>query len=449
MEVTFIHYRTGERDGVGLEIEKRAQILQKLGHRVSFITGFDGLSRENVHLIKELDIKTSYNKFLREDCFYNGLFEEDFMISLYYQLEHKIYKKLNQALEKIKPQLIFVHNLFSHAYNLPATTALLRVLDKHQIQTVAVNHDFWFERSQFHQPKYPFIRELLHTIPPAREYIIRHQVINKIAQAELLKRRGIKAEIISDYFEYRRPLAKIDKYNQDLPLHFKIDKNDLLVLHATRIASRKNIENAFLFARELEKALRNLAPTKVLSKTFGRRSKVVVLLPNFVEVDAQEYYQKIKKFAEKIKLRVIFAGEKFSLERAEENGVKTYNFWDSYPFADIVTYTSSWEGFGNQFLEALHFKKLPVVFEYPVFVTDIKKEGYAYISLGQKLRRRNGLAFVPRENIQKAVKQTIKLLQQPEKVKKMTARNFALARRHHSLEKLESNLKELLASLTQ
>lgn len=429
MRIAFVHYRIGERDGVSLEIETRAKILQKLGYEVFYIAGFDGLERENAFLIKELDIKTSYNKFLREDCFYTGLFEENFMISLYFQLEHKIYKKLNKLFKKIKPELVFVHNVFSHAYNLPATTAFLKVLDKHNTKTIAVNHDFWFERSYFQKPKYFFIKEVLQSLSPARPYIIRQQVINSLAQEEVLKRRGIKAELIGDYLEYSKPLAKIDSFNKDLRECFGIKENDFLVLHATRITQRKKIENAFVFARELEKALRKLAPVKILGKVFKRNSRVTVLLPNFVEVDALPYYKQIKKLAEKINLNAIFAWEKFMPERKEENGVKIYSFWDAYPFADLITYTSSWEGFGNQFLEAVHFKKLPVVFEYPVFEKDIKKEGYEYISLGNELRKRNGLAFVPKEKIKEAVDTTIKLLKQPEKIKKIVEKNFSIAKK--------------------
>lgn len=448
MRIAFVHYRTGERDGVSLEIEKRANILKELGHEPFYITGFEGGSNHEIFLIKELDIKTSYNKFLREDSFYNGLFEENFMISLFFQLETKIYKKLNKAFEKIKPDLVFVHNIFSHAYNLPATTALIKILDKFQIKTIAVNHDFWFERSYFLKPKYFFIKEILNSIPPNRPYIIKHQVINSLAQQELYKKRKIKAELIGDYFEYSKPLAKKDSFNSDLLKTFGIKENDLVLLHATRITERKNIENAFVFARALEKTLRRLAPIKILGKNFTRRSRVVVLLPNFVEVDALEYYKKIKKLAEKIKLNVIFAWEKFAIERKKENGVKIYSFWDAYPWADLITYTSSWEGFGNQFLEAVHFKKLPIVFEYPVFKHDIKNEGYEYVSLGDTLKKRNGLSFVPKENIEKAVEKTIKLLQNPKKIKEITEKNFKIAKKNHSLEKLRKELVTLLKNIS-
>ena len=41
-------------------------------------------------------------------------------------------------------------------------------------------------------------------------------------------------------------------------------------------------------------------------------------------------------------------------------GRKIYTLFDVYPHADLVTYPSHYEGFGNAFLEAIYFGK-PVV----------------------------------------------------------------------------------------
>jgi len=45
---------------------------------------------------------------------------------------------------------------------------------------------------------------------------------------------------------------------------------------------------------------------------------------------------------------------------------------DTYVFADIISYPSIFEGWGNQFIEAVFAKKPVIVFEYPVFKSDIK-----------------------------------------------------------------------------
>jgi glycosyltransferase involved in cell wall biosynthesis len=326
---------------------------------------------------------------------------------------------------------------------LPATTALIKALDKWQIKTVAVHHDFWFERSFFKKPKYFFIKEILNSLPPSRPYIVTHQVINSLAEKELLRRRGIEAEVIGDYFDFEKPVAKIDNFNKDLRKYFNIRDDDILVLHATRITPRKNIENALIFSRELEKNLRRQAPINILGRNFKKDSKVIVFLPNFVESDDLDYYKNLKRLGEKLRVNVIFAWEHFSLKGMQENGIKIYSFWDAYLFADLVTYTSSLEGFGNQFLEAIHFKKIPVVFEYPVFSSDIKKEGYQYISLGNKLQKRNGFLLVPKNNIETAVDKTIKLFKNQSLISQIVEANFLIAKKNHSLENLEENLKKI------
>jgi len=444
--VVFIHYRIGERDGVSLEIEKRARLFRRLGAGVFYIAGFFGLAQENAYCVKELDIKETFNRFIREDSFYQKLCDENLSVALYYQQEAKIYRKLQKAFEEIKPNLVFVHNLFSHAYNLPATTALAKLLDRYQTPAVVVSHDFWFERRQFLKPKHHYIREILRSIPPNSFYVVKHQIINSLAFKELYQRRKIKAQVISDYFDYHQPATGIDHYNADLKRSLGINETDLVLLHATRITARKAIENAIIFARTLEKRLRNRSPIKINNKIFNRDSKVALLLPNFVEVDALAYYKQLRHLGEKIGLKVIWAGEKFMPERQRFNGVKKYSLWDSYVIADFVSYTSTWEGYGNQFLEAVYFKKLPLIFEYPVFIKDIKKEGYQYVSLGNEVKKRNGFHLVPKERIQKAVEQTIEFLQNPPRVAKITNQNFNIAKKLHDQRILAEDLRKLFPS---
>ena len=380
--IILTHYKTGERDGVSLEIEKRSKILQELGAEVFFLTGSDGLRRENAFVIEALEAETSYNRFLREQCFRQAHFDESAMVALYYQLEVEIYKQIKQVFDTVEPDMIFIHNMFSHGCNLPASTALLKVLDKYETPTVAVHHDFWYEREQLQNPKYDFIREILNVQPPKRQYIRKHQVINSFACEETQRRRGIQAEVIGDYFDFSQPIPQLDEYNKDLRDAFGIREDDLLILHATRITGHKVIENALLFAHELEKQLHAAAPLMLHGKAFGPDSRVVVLFPNFVEPEAAGYFQALTAYQKSLPVHVVWGSERFSFARRQNGDTKIYSFWDSYVAADMVTYTSIQEGFGNQLLEAVYFKKIPVLMEYPVFEKDLKQEGYEYISLG-------------------------------------------------------------------
>ncbi len=444
-KIILLHFKIGERDGVSLEIEKRAKILASLGAEVFYVAGSDGLHHENAYLVEGLNAETSYNQFLREHAFRQRYFEESALAAIYSQIELKVYQQLQQAFLAIQPDLLFVHNVFSHGCNLPATTALVKVLDKYEIPTIAIHHDFWYEREQLQHPQYSFIQEIVDVLPPKRSYIVKQQVINSIASEEMLRRRGIQSDVIGDYFDFHQPIPERDEYNQDLRKTFGIREQDILILHGTRITPHKVIENALLFASELEHTLRIQAPVRFGSRVFEKDSRVVVLFSNFVEPEAVDYFQALKQYQQQLGVQAVWASERFLPERRQDNiGGKVYSFWDSYVVADLVTYTSIQEGFGNQLLETVYFKKVPVLLEYPVFEKDLKAEGYRYISLGpsSELISQHGFRLVAPSFLQQAVMQTITTLQDVSAVTSVVENNFQIAKEWHDVAVLEREFEE-------
>lgn len=446
-KVLFIHYRVGERDGVSLEITKRIALIEKLGHTVYLLSGYDNAQNENSFIIPEIDLKQKENQFLLENFFGEATLTEDEAIKEYTKQEQIIQKKLEGVLKKIKPNVIFCHNILAYARNLPATTALIKALDNLQIPTVAINHDFWFERPKFQKSNYDFINKILSTLPPKKDYILKQQVINSLAADELVKRRSIYAEQIGDYFDYTKPTPEKDAYNADLLSSLQINPHDVLVVHATRIIERKAIENAMLFVKKLQETIRSRKILSFGSKRLQPNSNVYLLFPNFVEVDGQKYFEKLCDLAKQLGIHVIWGEDMFLPERKEIHGEKKYNFWDAYVYADFITYTSIKEGFGNQLLEAFYFRKVPVVFEYDVFIKDIKPEGYTYISLGNTYENHEGYHFVSEEKISYAVKELIDVFADEKNVTKITDHNFMLAKQYHDESLLQKNLASTLNSL--
>lgn len=436
--ITFIHFRTGERDGVSLEIEKRAKILKRKGYSVSFLTGYDPrLNKKNDYLIKiipQLDIKKKLAGVFRETFFQEKVFDDNLAWLLYYSEEEKIYSQIIKTLKELKPNLIFAHNVFSTAYHLPATTAIIKALDYFAVPTINIVHDSWWERSFFKRKNYQFVKNILENLPPTKDYIVRHQVINSLAKIKLFEKRGISAEKIGDYFDFNLPLPQINSFNQDFRQKLGIKKDDLIILQATRIVERKAIENSIMFVKLLQDKIKKIKPIV----------KVHLVLSNFIEADSMLYFKKLKQLADELNVSFIWCGDMISLERKRENGFKVYSFWDAYRFADAVIYPSLAEGFGNQLLEAFWAKKLAVVFEYPVFKNDIKNEGYKIISLGDKVKKKNGFFFVPKEKINKAVDELLLFLKSG-KTKSVVERNFKLAKKYHDIFFLEENLDNLLS----
>ena len=63
-----------------------------------------------------------------------------------------------------------------------------------------------------------------------------------------------------------------------------------------------------------------------------------------------------------------------------ESGKKLYTLWDVYPACDLVTYPSTYEGYGNAFVEAIYFRRPIVVNRYSIFEADIEPKGFDVIA---------------------------------------------------------------------
>jgi glycosyltransferase involved in cell wall biosynthesis len=84
------------------------------------------------------------------------------------------------------------------------------------------------------------------------------------------------------------------------------------------------------------------------------------------------------------KIDVRFIDDRVSEERGvNAQGKKVYTLFDVYPHADLVTYPSHYEGFGNAFLEAIYFGKPVVVNTYAVYARDIDPLGFKTIEMSQ------------------------------------------------------------------
>lgn len=148
---------------------------------------------------------------------------------------------------------------------------------------------------------------------------------------------------------------------------------------------------------------------------------------------------------------MIWCGDRVKHGRGMENGQKVYSLWDSYAAADFVTYPSYWEGWGNQLIEAV-FAKLPVLlFEYPVYVSDLRSAGFEVVSLGEELGPRDArdLVTVPAAAVASAAAGVIRFLQDGSAREAAVEHNFAEAQKRYSYEALETIIRELLAGRLQ
>ena len=121
-------------------------------------------------------------------------------------------------------------------------------------------------------------------------------------------------------------------------------------------------------------------------------------------------------------------------DRAGRDGRRPeiYTLDDVYPQADLVTYPSSIEGFGNAFLEAIYHRRPIVVNHYSIYEIDIKPKGFRVVEFDD---------YISRATIEEARR----LLEHPDIGAVWAETNYALARRHFSFGVLERRLAAVLA----
>ena len=440
MKIALAHFRTGQTDGVSLEMDKWRLVLEKMGHQIVYISG----TPEAEIQIEELFYKNEKNlKFVANA--YRSLEDYSSEAELQAEIEAEadvLAQKLEKEIKAAGVDLLIPNNIFSLGWNLPAAIAFKRVIEKMSLKTVAHHHDFYWERELYSNPVCDFVEKILaEYFPPAMEEI-EHVVINKIAQKELKKRKGLSAKVIPNVFDFKQPLWKPDQYNQDLRSKLGIKENDIVILHATRIAERKAIELALEFTARLQQ--QPLSGKLYDDRYFGRENRVVFLLPGLTEGN-ERYIQFLNQEAAAKNIKIIWASELFAHQRSQKEGEKIYSLWDSYVISDLITYTSIKEGWGNQLLEALFAKKPVVIFEYPVFKSDIKEYGLNLASLGSKYQlREDGYLKVKTEKFDSALNEVLKYLKDADYRQQVVKENFEVAAENFSYRCLQELLEELI-----
>jgi len=157
------------------------------------------------------------------------------------------------------------------------------------------------------------------------------------------------------------------------------------------------------------------------------------------------YKQKLIDKAERGGVELLFIEDRVGADRSTREDQKIYSLWDTYPAADLVTYPSLWEGWGNQLLEAVKAKLPFLLFEYPVYKNDIKDKDFQVISLGDQVLDydEEGLARVDDRIIEEAADQAVDLLTDAVLRQGVVDHNYRVAQEHFSLDSLRFYLEPL------
>jgi glycosyltransferase involved in cell wall biosynthesis len=413
MRIGFIATRLHGTDGVTLEVEKWAQVLSRLGHEIYYCAGELGGYAKNGTLIPELHFADQSIFSLSQRAFGNYQDEDgDALADLIYSRADEMRAPLRSFIRSNHLDLIIVQNALTIPMNLPLGVSLTGLIAELGIDTIAHHHDFFWERQRYQTNA---ILDLLDTAFPAKLPTIQHVTINSIAKARLNARRGISSTVIPNVMDFASPPPKIDNFNMNFRSDLGLQDGNLFILQPTRVVQRKGIEMSIEIVKRLN-------PPKPL-----------LYITHLSDDEGSSYWRWLKREASVMGVDVQLIDHMIGPKRETINDHKIYSLWDAYVNADLITYPSLYEGFGNALLETIYVRKLSVINRYPVYNADIKPIGFEFIELD---------GFVNENSIQ----ETRQLLNDSDEVKRITEKNYKLAQEHFSLEVLETKLKDLLSN---
>jgi mannosylglucosylglycerate synthase len=216
--------------------------------------------------------------------------------------------------------------------------------------------------------------------------------------------------------DFESPPPDVGEGPQLLREALQIPEYRVVLLQPTRVVPRKRIELALELARRMD-----VPCTLVISHASGD------------EGSAYQHY--LRSFADLINIKVIFAGDLIQPERGTlPDGRPSYSLADAYAMAQLVTYPSTVEGFGNAFLETIYHRRPIVMSTYEIFRTDIQPKGFRVIGFED---------FITDETVFRARE----VIDNPSLAAVMAAQNYELGRRFYSYQTLERRLALLLQDI--
>lgn len=408
--VGFVSTRLQGNDGVSLETEKWATVLRTMGYNKFYFAGRSDRDPRRTMIVPEAAFDHPAITEIQKKCFkvYRRTSEVTGRISA---VRRKLKAALYAFVEEFSVDLIIAENCLTIPMNLPLGLALTELIAETGIRTIAHHHDFYWERPRFYINA---VQDMLKTAFPPDLPSMQHVVIQSQADRELSYRTGLSPTVIPNVLNFKHRPPGVDDYNRDVRAAFGVAPGDFLILQPTRVVARKGIEHTI----------------EVVSRLDDPRVKLVITHSTGDEGDA--YEKRIQSYARHMGVDLIIRPDLIGdRRRISPHGKKIYTLWDVYPNADLIAYPSTYEGFGNAFIEAIYFRKPILVNRYSAYVLDIEPYGFEAIEMD---------GYVTDE----VVDRIRRLMDNPGEIAQGLEKNYRLAARFFSYEVLRRKLKFLL-----
>ncbi len=433
--IGFISTRFAGTDGVSLETQKWATVLERLGHQCFYFAGECDRSADRSQVVPEAFYRHPEIDKLNRQAYSGSWTVTEEARSAHPEMHHlrkdffSIYvrppqmtRRVNELKEYFKEELykfarrfdlevLVVENAVTIPLNLPLGLALTEFIAETGYPTIAHHHDFHWERQRF---QVNCVGDYLAAAFPPTLPSIRHVVINSIQAQQIASRYGVTSRVIPNVMDFDSPPPDPGPYARTVRADFGIGSGEYFFLQPTRVIQRKGIEHAVELVRRLE-----LPAKLVISHASGD--------------EGTDYERHVREYAHLLDVTVRFEFDQVQEKRGTtKDGHKIYTLEDVYPQADLITYPSSIEGFGNAFLEAVYYRRPILVNNYSIYEVDIKPKGFRTVWFD---------GFISAETLKKVRD----ILLNPAEAQEWADGNYQLAKRHFSFTVLERRLQSILA----
>lgn len=431
--IGIVSTRLSGTDGVSLEAAKWSAVLERLGYACFYLAGQLDRPPERSRLTPEAffghpDIEAintvafagtwdvtraadAEHPTIRRRDYFSPYVRPPTVTRRIHDLRAYLKGELYAFIHDFDLDLLLVENALAIPLNLPLGLALAELIAETGIPVIAHHHDFAWERQRF---VVNCVDDYIAAAFPPRLPSVRHVVINSVQAQQLALRAGLTSRVIPNVMDFESPPPAPDGYAQGARADLGVSADEYLILQPTRPIQRKGIEHAIELTRRL-----GVPATLVISHAGDE--------------EGGDYSERIREFADLLGVHVRFESEIVGVARGTTaDGRRIYTLADVYPQADLVTYPSSIEGFGNAFLEAVYHRRPIVVNRYSIYEIDIKPHGFRVVEFDN---------YVSRSTIHDARR----LLEEPDLAAKWAEANYVRALRHFSFAVLERRLAALLA----
>ena len=411
--VGFISTRIAGTDGVSLEIDKWATVLERNRFECFYFSGENDRKPDKCTLIEEAHFMHPEVLEITKACFGQRNRPREITKKIHRLREH-LKREIYKFVHRFDIDLIIAENVLAIPLNIPLALALVEFIAENGFPTIAHHHDFAWERDRF---LVNGVEDYLGFAFPPRQPTVQHVVINSIASQQLSYRKGVSNTIIPNVYDFASPPGPMVNCSEELRVEIGLGEEELFILQPTRVVPRKWIERSL----EIVSMMHLENPSLIISHS--------------AEDEGDIYNRRIWEYARRLGINLISIKHLVGNQKGEQqNGPHKFSIGDVYQCADLITYPSGYEGFGNAFLEAIYYRKPIVVNRYSIYIADIEPKGFDVITIE---------GFVTEETIAKINE----VLENEERRERMVETNYRLGTRYFSYEVLERSLLNLVDML--